>query len=132
MRLAAKMENLGVCMDCVRQMAGSAGLAAEAVQQVELAVEELLVNIINYAYTDGMDSWLEMTCEDTADSLILTIRDGGVPFNPTARAAPDIDLPVVERGVGGLGIFLAGKVMDGIRYRRNGGVNITEIWKNKE
>ena len=63
------------------------------------------------------------------DTAVLTFIDGGVPFDPLTRKAPDVTLSAEEREIGGLGIFLTRKLMDEVRYRREDGRNILTLRK---
>jgi len=84
---------------------------------VILAVDEMVANIIAYAYADNdeHDIEVEITLEDMR--LKVTIIDEGRPFNPLDRPDPDIESPLEERPVGGLGIYLARNMMDTMEYQ---------------
>ena len=93
--------------------------------QINLALEEAVVNVMNYAYPEqeGMPVRLNMQGDNTR--LIFTLEDDGIPFNPTADAkSPDITLSAEERPIGGLGIFLVKKIMSNVRYERLDNHNI--------
>jgi len=79
-----------------------------------LAIEEPVQNIANYAYTD--DGPVDVVISRDSEYITITIIDSGKPFNPLEAAAPDLSVPVMEREVGGLGIFLTRKVMADISY----------------
>ena len=87
--------------------------------QLDLAVEELYVNIAHYAYAPGTGD-VEIECELSEDGenkvLRVTFMDKGTPFDPLAKKDPDITLSAEERGIGGLGIFLTKKFMDSVEY----------------
>lgn len=95
--------------------------------QVDLCVEEVFVNIAHYAYTDGGDAEVHMCVEDGL--LILTFLDEGTPYNPLAKADPDVTLSANERQIGGLGIFLVKKNMDEVTYRYENGKNVLTMKK---
>jgi anti-sigma regulatory factor (Ser/Thr protein kinase) len=97
---------------------------SERVQEIELAAEEALVNIIRHAYAENGPGEVEIRCRAEEDRVEIEFVDEGVPFDPTSKAKPQLDLPVEERPVGGLGIFLIRKLIDEIRYRREGGRNV--------
>lgn len=84
---------------------------------VRISCEEIIVNIISYAYPPDADGyiWLEVTRDD--GKLCIEIQDGGVPFNPLDRQKPDISQQLEEREIGGLGIFLVLEMMDEVEYR---------------
>lgn len=98
--------------------------------KLRLSIEEAVENVVCYAYEGGI-GWLEVGTSLDHDSLILTIelRDAGVPFNPLEAPDPDVSLPVNERKVGGLGIFLCKKMMDSINYQYVDGNNVLTMTK---
>lgn len=97
---------------------------------VNLALEEAVVNVMNYAYPKGAEGVI--TLESNIDSRAWTFKlmDRGVSFDPTKAADADISLGVEERPVGGLGIFLVRQIMDSIVYERKDGWNILTMTKD--
>lgn len=83
---------------------------------LRLVSEEIIVNIINYAYPQETDGYLTLCLWDEGGEIVLEFIDGGVPFNPLAKADPDISLPPEQRKIGGLGIFLVREMMDDVAY----------------
>jgi serine/threonine-protein kinase RsbW len=128
--LPATMDNFETIMEFVRQGARDAGLEPPVVNKIALASEEAIVNVIHYAYGKGVGD-IEVTCETTGEGLVVTLRDRGVAFDPLAKAEPDIDAPVEERPIGGLGIFMVRKIMDKVTYKRVDGQNVLTMTKNK-
>lgn len=96
---------------------------------LRLVLEELVVNVVNYAYGEGGDGPLDITVENRDDAIVITLTDQGVPFNPLEQEAPDTDLPPEERPIGGLGIFLVREMMDNVTYRYEAGHNILTVGK---
>ena len=98
--------------------------------RVNLAIEEAVVNVMNYAYPDGKRATilLEVVADD--DTLTFELRDDGRPFDPTQVAEVDITLPASQRTVGGLGIHLVRQYMDTIRYERVGNQNVLTMTKD--
>ncbi len=96
---------------------------------VKLAVEEVVVNVINYAYPTGETGNIDITAKASATELRFIITDSGTPFAPTD--APDVDttLSAEERQIGGLGIFLVRQLMDTINYERHASHNILTLTK---
>ena len=88
-------------------------------------VDELVANIVDYSNSDYLD--IEIVRDDK--SITLRFRDGGIPFNPLKKDPPDISLPMEEREIGGLGIFLVIKKMDVVEYEHTDGENILTIKK---
>lgn len=96
---------------------------------LRLVLEELVVNVVNYAYGEGGDGPLDITVENRDDAIVITLTDQGVPFNPLEQEAPDTDLPPEDRPIGGLGIFLVREMMDNVSYRYEDGHNILTVGK---
>ncbi len=103
----------------------------EIKMQVELAVEEIFVNIASYAYPSQNGDVTVTADVSGAEKKTLTVvfRDSGIPFDPLAKEDPDITLPTVQRSIGGLGLFLVKDVMDDVTYRYADGYNILTIRK---
>ncbi|MFA6812252.1 MAG: ATP-binding protein [Bacteroidaceae bacterium] len=102
----------------------------ELAYALRLVTEEIVVNINNYAYTDKEKGYLIVSIEKKEDNLIMEFRDGGVPFDPLVKEDPDITLPLEERKIGGLGIFLTKKLMDSLSYNRVSGENVLILVKH--
>ena len=101
-----------------------------AQMQIELAVEEIFVNIASYAY-DSADGEAEVRCEVLEEPLRVVIRflDHGKPYDPLARGEADISKEGILSRVGGLGIHLVKKIMDDVQYAYEDGKNILTIQK---
>lgn len=98
--------------------------------QLRLAIEEAVENIVSYAYADTAEPWLEVHAERQGGDLVITLKDGGRPFNPLEHEAPDLSLPAEERPVGGLGIFLTRRMTDAVSYAYEDGCNILTLTKH--
>ena len=98
--------------------------------QVQLAVEEAVVNVMNYAYPDGMRGFVTIKAMSDGHELRLVVIDSGVAFDPTGKEKADVTLSVEDRPIGGLGIFLVRELMDSINYERVDGRNILMMIKN--
>ena len=99
-------------------------------QQLRLAVEEAVVNVIDYAYPAGTDGDVTIKMMTDGHNLIFQIIDSGVSFDPTAKEKADITLSVEDRQVGGLGILLVRELMDSINYERIDGKNVLTLIKH--
>lgn len=105
------------------------GCPAERLKTIDLAVDELFTNIFSYAF-DGETGKAEITAGIDENGVAeIVLKDRGKPFNPLRQKEPDIHLPAKERNEGGLGIFIAKKVMDDFAYEYKEGYNITRIRK---
>lgn len=109
-------------LDCARRC----GFPDDRLNDIEIAAEEIFVNIINYAYPRG-EGLIELTCSGADDRLILEIRDSGVSFNMLTKEDPDLTLGIEERQIGGLGIYFVKRLMDEVHYRREGDQNVLTI-----
>jgi len=103
----------------------------ELLFKIRLSVEEVVENIVSYAYKRG-DGWLEAQTELSEGILTISLRDAGTPFNPLGVPDPDITLSAEERQLGGLGIFICKKMMDNISYTYEDGCNILSMSINTE
>jgi len=98
-------------------------LPPPAENDVNLALEEALANVIMHAYPGGGRHEITVRLGLEPGSLTVAVEDDGVPFNPLEASQPDIQSPVEQRRVGGLGIHLVRHVMDRLEYRREDGRN---------
>ncbi len=97
--------------------------------KIELALLEICVNIIRYAYPQSNGEIMIKAWQDK-DKIYLEIRDHGVPFDPRELKPPDIDDLIKNQKKGGLGVFLSRTLMDGFDYRRENNQNILTIYKD--
>ncbi len=98
--------------------------------QIDIAVEELFVNIASYAYEGKTgEAQVRVRIEESPRQAVITFSDAGIPYDPLAKEDPDVTLSAEERGIGGLGIFMVKKSMDEMFYRHENGRNITTIVK---
>lgn len=105
-------------------------LPMPAVFQLNLALEEAVVNVMNYAYGEEKGQPVILDMEAEGDTLTFILSDNGAPFDPTAAEDPDITLSAEERGIGGLGIFLVKQLMEEVHYERENEQNkLTMIYK---
>lgn len=115
----------------IEELAEKWELPHELAMNINLVIEEALTNIIFYAFTDINKHEIKMSVSlNSKKRLRIKITDSGIPFNPLARQQPDITLPVEERPVGGLGIFLISRIMDRMHYSRQNNQNILTLNKS--
>ncbi len=120
--LPATMKELGKMLAFVDACAAETGLDPTMSQRVALAAEEVIVNIIRYAYPEGAGK-IEIQCGKKNGEVALVFRDWGAPFNPLEAPEPDIHLPLEQRKIGGMGILLVKKMIPNLRYERKKGAN---------
>ena len=113
----------------VEQACEAAGIDMAGTMSVNLALEEAVVNVMNYAYPP--DGYGEVDIEAVVDDEWLTfiVSDSGIPFDPTAQSDVDTTLTAEERQIGGLGIHIVRTIMDRIDYKRVGEKNVLTLSK---
>ena len=133
-KLPAVIDNLAKFIGSVSLCAGEQGFSNERISQIHLAMEEILMNVINYSYQEqDKPGDAEVTCSlDDDNRLVIEDVDTGVPFDLLSAEDPDITLEIDERNVGGLGIFIVKKLMNNVEYRREDNKNILTIIADKE
>ena len=124
LRVKANDESMQTVNDFIHSILPSA-CDEMILNQIDLAVEEIFVNIAHYS---GADEAI-INCSLENDKLEITFSDSGVPFNPLAKPDPDFTLNAEEREIGGLGIFLTKKFMDTVSYEYKDGMNCLRIIK---
>ncbi len=107
----------------LEQLAEEWSLTPNVMMAVNLSLEEAVSNIIFYAWADTNEHLIDLDFQNNDNDLTIVLTDDGKPFDPTKRDNPDINLPIEERPIGGLGILLIRKLMDGISYHRSGNKN---------
>jgi serine/threonine-protein kinase RsbW len=105
-------------------------LVPDVVADVQVALDEILTNIIDYGYTDDGVHEICIRFRILENVLEAVIEDDGVPFDPLASATPEVSGPLHERRVGGLGIHFVKNLMDEVNYDRIGDHNRLVLRKN--
>ncbi len=129
--LEASLENLGTINSFLHKWARKAGLSAHSENELLLAVEEVYVNIVKYAYAGSLGNVI-IDCRMDENNLILQIKDEGISFNPLELPEPHLISCLKERKVGGLGVFLMRRSVDNVRYERQGKYNVLTLVKSKK
>lgn len=133
MDIAATLENLDTVMAFVDQQLEEVGCSMKAQMQIDIAVEEVYVNIAHYAYNPEVGGvTIRVQIEEEPLAVILTFIDKGKPYDPLAKEDPDVTLAAEDRQIGGLGIFMVKKSMDNVSYEYNEGRNILTLKKKLE
>lgn len=96
--------------------------------QINIAVEEIYVNIAHYAYNPAIGA-AKIRVEVSSEAVIIEFEDNGKPYNPLEKIDPDITASADERDIGGLGIFMVKKIMDCVEYKHSNNKNILTIKK---
>jgi serine phosphatase RsbU (regulator of sigma subunit)/anti-sigma regulatory factor (Ser/Thr protein kinase) len=106
------------------------GLAAKVVHDLNLALEEILTNIISYGYRDNREHEIRVRLSMRPGEVRAEVEDDGQPFNPLEAPEVDTTKPLEERTIGGLGIHIVRKLMDGLEYQRHEGKNLMVLKKH--
>ena len=113
----------------VDEVCEAVGFSPAVTMQMNLAIEEAVVNVMNYAYPPGTKGDVTVEAVSNDVRLKVTIIDSGMPFDPTVKADVDTTLTAEERPIGGLGIHLVRQIMDSINYERIDGLNMLTLRK---
>ncbi|MCY4546810.1 MAG: ATP-binding protein [Defluviicoccus sp.] len=105
------------------------GVEPSVAYAVNLALDELLSNIISYGYQDEEAHRIELAVRRDGGTLVVTIVDDSIEFDPRQVPDTDTDAPLHERDPGGLGLLLVSTMMDSVDYRREDGRNVTTLTK---
>ena len=125
----ATLDNLSHVLEFIDDAASEQAVSPKSQIQLEVAVEEIYVNIAKYSYAPKVGP-VFISAGFAEDGIFeIIFRDNGVPFNPLAREDPNVSAPISERSIGGLGIFMVKKNMDDINYEYSGGSNILTVRK---
>lgn len=128
LHIPAQKDNLDEVNAFLENYMEGIGCSMKLQTQVILAVEEIFVNVANYAYAPGTgDVDFRLSCD--ANNLYIVIEDSGVEYNPLKKQDPDITLSAEERQIGGLGIYMTKKIMDDVIYTHKDGKNFLKLVK---
>jgi sigma-B regulation protein RsbU (phosphoserine phosphatase) len=108
------------------------GIPVEVGRKISILFDDLLSNVISYAFPDDAAHEIEITTELATSRLTVTISDDGIPFNPLVAGTPDTSLPLDKRALGGLGIHLIRNLVDDMSYQRRVERNVLTLVKHIE
>lgn len=127
----AELEKLNEVLGFVDASLEAHDCPMKAVLTIDVAIEELFVNIAHYAYPETRgDATIEIEYEEDPRRVIIRLSDAGTPYNPLARKDPDITLSAQEREIGGLGVYMVKKTMNDVFYEYADGRNALTIVKH--
>ncbi len=130
MELPAQIAKLPILKEWLTGIVAELVVPSKISKQILIALDEIFTNISSYGYPVGGGSvrvWVELDEEEKV--LTITFADTGTPYNPLETKEPDTTLPLDERPIGGLGIFMVRKMMDSVNYRRENEQNILVLEK---
>jgi len=128
--LAHPAQDRSTFLASFRGFAAQQGWLPSVSSEAELIFEEWLANLAAHGGTPALQAAIRISIDCTAADAIIEITDGGPPFDPTQQPAPDTSLPLEQRPLGGLGIFMIRKLAAEMRYRRENGRNILTLRKD--
>ena len=114
----------------VEEIADELQLSPELTMNFNLVLEEMVSNVIFYAYPKENDQPIILTATSDDDSISFIITDEGRAFDPTAREDADMSVNPADRQLGGMGIFITRQIMDDVTYQRIDGCNILTMTKS--
>jgi anti-sigma regulatory factor (Ser/Thr protein kinase) len=116
-------------MDRVERQCREWGLSDDDTVTLNLILDEFVSNVIRHGYEDDDAHDIHIVIGLAGEVATIRIEDEGKPFNPLEAPPPDLDLPIEQRPIGGLGIFIARAMADTIEYRRERGRNVLTMTK---
>ena len=128
LQLPADVAELDRVLAFLDECLEEAGCGSREQMQLEVALEEMFVNVAHYAYGDKQGEAV-IAFHMEGDMAVIELRDRGLPFDPTKREDPDTTLSAEERQIGGLGIYMVKKSMDAVVYARTATENILTLCK---
>ncbi|MFC6486415.1 ATP-binding protein [Nitratireductor sp. GCM10026969] len=117
-------------LTAARRFFARQNLAEEDVAELEVALDEILTNQVNYGYRDGLNHEILVSMTVEAGRLLLEIRDDGEPFDPLGVPEPDLSSDIEQRQIGGLGMHFVRRLLDKVEYQRRNGWNVLTLRKN--
>ena len=132
LKVKSDREELDGITSAIEAFSADEDWSTDLLFRINLVIEELVLNIIDYGYDDN-DHEIELDFKSDANAVTIDITDEGRAFDPLNDAPePDIDSPLEERHVGGLGVYLARTMMDELTYRRENSRNHLTLVKRRE
>ena len=127
----SELRELGKVREFLKMNLAGLDLNEEDIYKVELSLVEMCSNIMRYAYS-GDSGEIVVSAWHEEGKFYLEVRDSGVPFDPRHVKRPTLEEMINREQMGGLGIFLARKLMDGFLYRREDDQNVLVMYKKAE
>lgn len=130
LRLKNRMEELERVNQFVEEIGDELGLDMEMLMNLNLVIEEMVVNVISYAYPEGTTADIELLAESDGKELTFVLSDKGKAFDPTAKESADMNVNPADRDLGGMGIFIVKNIMNEVSYQRLEGKNLLTMKKD--
>ena len=125
-----RVEELEKVNQFIEEICEELGLDMELQMNLNLVIEEMVSNIIFYAYPEGVEADIELVAESDGKVVTFLLSDQGREFDPTLKNDADVDINPIEReGLGGMGIFIVKNIMNEVTYQRLEGKNLLTMKK---
>ena len=130
-RIKNRLDELTRVNQFVEEIGEELGLDMELQMNLNLVMEEMVVNVISYAYPEGKEADIELLAESDGKELTFVLSDQGKEFDPTMSEINDADMDVnpAERDLGGMGIYIVKNIMNEVTYQRLEGKNLLTMKK---
>jgi serine/threonine-protein kinase RsbW len=129
LRIKNQMAELEKVSQFIDEIGEELGLSMELIMNLNLVMEEMVVNVISYAYPEGTDAEIELLAKSDANELTLVLSDQGKEFDPTKKDS-DMSVNPAERELGGMGIYIVKNLMNKVTYQRLEGRNLLTMTKS--
>ena len=127
-----KISELEKVAQFVEEIGEELGLSMELQMNLNLVMEEMVTNVIFYAYPQDEEADIELLAKSDGKELTFVLSDQGKEFDPTAKEDADLDVNPAERELGGMGIFIVKNIMNKVTYQRLEGKNLLTMTKGLE
>jgi anti-sigma regulatory factor (Ser/Thr protein kinase) len=130
LQVTAELKNLVTIRQFIEDHAAALGATPEVIPDIVQAVDESATNIIEHGY-HGQPGPIEVVVQRVGPSIVIRLRDQAPVFDPTRLPPPDLTLPLHERPLGGMGVYITQRLMDAVRHQAiAGGGNELTLIKN--
>ena len=129
-RIKNQVDELERVNQFVEEIGEELGLDMELQMNLNLVMEEMVSNVIFYAYPQGKSAEIELVAESDGKELTFVLSDKGKEFDPTAKEDADPDVNPMERDIGGMGIYIVKNIMNQVTYQRLEGKNLLTMKKS--
>jgi len=114
----------------IEEIGEELGLSEELMMNLNLVMEEMVSNVIFYAYPEGTEATIELAAESDGRVLSFVLSDQGKEFDPTMKEDADPNINPIDREIGGMGIYIVKNIMNEVTYQRLEGKNLLTMKKN--
>ena len=132
LRIKNQVSELEKVAQFVEEIGEERGLNMELQMNLNLVMEEMVSNVIFYAYPEGEDAEIELLAKSDGKELTFVLSDQGKEFDPTAKEDANPDINPADREIGGMGIFIVKNIMNKVTYQRLEGRNLLTMTKGIE